>query len=191
VDEASTTPRRRGAALRREADAFSMRGSRERPSRRSTVMRLCTTQPADIRVTRRRSDLTRRVPPTSTTIRGGVDNGRSISAAFSARPIVAVERSRFAAGEPGETAGSEMATRFISIRTRNARPAPATWRPLRCASSTTGRSVDRVPTSTSRSPRSPKKLSCTQPRSRRVKAVKGEAAKRAAWLPLDGLYTPR
>jgi hypothetical protein len=53
----STTPRRRGAALRRSANAFSTRDRRERPSRRSTVMRLCIKQPANIRVTRRRSDL--------------------------------------------------------------------------------------------------------------------------------------
>ena len=53
----STTPRRRGAALRRSANAFSTRETRERPSRRSTVMRLCIKQPANIRVTRRRSDL--------------------------------------------------------------------------------------------------------------------------------------
>ncbi len=57
VGEMSTTPRRRDAALRRSANAFSTRDSRERPSRRSTVMRLCIEQPANIRVTRRRSDL--------------------------------------------------------------------------------------------------------------------------------------
>jgi hypothetical protein len=53
----STAPRRRGLSLRRSANAFSTRDLRRRPSRRSTVMRLCIVQPANIRVTRRRSDL--------------------------------------------------------------------------------------------------------------------------------------
>ena len=57
MDGTSTTPGRRGAALRRSANAFSTREIRERPSRRRTVMRLCTKQSANIRVTRRRSDL--------------------------------------------------------------------------------------------------------------------------------------
>jgi hypothetical protein len=47
-------------------------------------MRLCAEQSANIRVTRRRSDLVS-PPPASSTGDRGVDNGRSISAAFSAR----------------------------------------------------------------------------------------------------------
>jgi hypothetical protein len=43
--------------MRREAEASRCARLESVPSRRSTVMRLCPWQPADIRVTRRRSDL--------------------------------------------------------------------------------------------------------------------------------------
>jgi hypothetical protein len=53
----STVPRRRETTMRRQTPSSRCAILESVPSRRSTVMRLCPGQPANIRVTRRRSDL--------------------------------------------------------------------------------------------------------------------------------------